>query len=357
MRTFILLSLAVAAVFAAPAVEDEDNFVLKFVAFEKELGAVDQKWEEFKQTHDKSYESDEEEAYRRDVFAENMKKVEMHNYLHSKGEKSFTLEMNHFSDLKNEEFTSMMNGYTPREKEETTNVQMEDARFEYLSPAMPVALPDSVDWREHGFVTPVKNQGQCGSCWAFSTTGSLEGQHFRKTGKLVSLSEQNLVDCSSQYGNHGCNGGLMDAAFTYIKANDGIDTEEAYPYVAEEEPSCKYKAKFSGATDKGFVDIDHGFEDKLKEAVATVGPVSVAIDASSDEFQMYQSGVYYNKACSSEQLDHGVLVVGYGSEDGVDYWIVKNSWSEKWGENGYIRMSRNKDNNCGIASMASYPLV
>uniref|UniRef100_A0A915E902 Peptidase C1A papain C-terminal domain-containing protein n=1 Tax=Ditylenchus dipsaci TaxID=166011 RepID=A0A915E902_9BILA len=162
----------------------------------------------------------------------------------------------------------------------------------------------------------------CGSCWAFSATGSLEGQHKRSKGVLVSLSEQNLVDCSAAYGNNGCNGGLMDFAFQYIKENHGVDTETSYPYKA---------ARRSATLD----------EEQLKIAVATQGPVSVAIDAGHRSFQLYKTGVYFEKACSSEQLDHGVLVVGYGTdaEDG-DYWIVKNSWGATWGEKGYIRMAR-----------------
>lgn len=226
-----------------------------------------------------------------------------------------------------------------------------------MSPENIIEIPSKVDWRQHGAVTPVKDQKQCGSCWAFSATGALEGQHFRKTNQLVSLSEQNLVDCSQEQGNNGCEGGLMDNAFLYIKMNRGIDTEDSYPYEAVDS-SCRYEASELGADDKGYVDISKGSEKQLREAVATVGPVSVAIDASSSSFQLYASGVYYEPNCSTENLDHGVLAVGYGSDRrGGDYWLVKNSWGDSWGDEGYIKMSRNKKNNCGIATSASYPLV
>jgi len=307
-------------------------------------------WKTFKSEHEKIYENQVEETKRKAIFTENLKKIESHNHLHSKGLKSYTLGVNKFADMEAIEVTQMLNGF-----KRYLNNTISD-RVTYLSPLSPQALPDMVDWRTKGYVTEIKDQGNCGSCWAFSATGSLEGQHFKSKGQLVSLSEQNLVDCSVKYGNNGCSGGLMDLAFQYIQDNKGVDTEMSYPYEAVD-AKCRFNAKNVGATDAGFVDIPSGDEEKLKEAVANIGPISVAIDASQDSFHLYKDGVYDEPACSTDQLDHGVLAVGYGTENGKDYWLVKNSWGLSWGTQGYIMMSRNKMNQCGIATMASYPLV
>lgn len=309
---------------------------------------VEKHWQAFKLQHSKSY-SAEEEKSRFMKFSQNFAAILQHNSEQVLGLHTYQLGLNEYADLDMFEVRMKMNGY-----KRPADYAKNGSTYLGLNNISPV--PDTVDWRTKGYVTPVKNQGQCGSCWAFSTTGSLEGQHYRSTGKLVSLSEQNLVDCSTKYGNNGCEGGLMDNAFRYIKANGGIDTEKAYPYEALDD-NCHFKRKNVGADDTGYVDVPEGDEDKLKEAVATVGPVSVAIDASHNSFQLYKNGVYVEPRCSSTQLDHGVLVVGYGTENGQDYWLVKNSWGESWGEQGYIKMARNKNNQCGVASQASYPLV
>jgi len=318
---------------------------------------VVEQWGAYKAAHNKQYHSETEERFRMKIFMDNSHKIAKHNKLYEQGLVSFKLGLNKYADLLHHEFVNTLNGFNRTKNGIFKMSGQVDDGVTFIPPAN-VKLPDTVDWREHGAVTPVKDQGHCGSCWSFSATGSLEGQHYRKTGKLVSLSEQNLVDCSTKYGNNGCNGGLMDNAFRYVKDNGGIDTEQSYPYDAEDE-KCHYNPRDKGATDKGFVDIESGNEEQLKAAVATVGPMSVAIDASHEAFQLYSEGVYVDPQCSSEELDHGVLVVGYGTDEqtGTDYWLVKNSWGPSWGLDGYIKMARNKENQCGIATQASYPLV
>lgn len=316
------------------------------------LSLEDLEFHSWKLKYAKTYSSASEESQRRDVWLRNRKMVLVHNMLADQGIKTYRLGINFFADLENAEYRKLVSGGCLR----SFNSSLPRHGSTFFHTAGLGGLPTSVDWRDKGYVTPVKDQQECGSCWAFSATGALEGQNFKKTGKLVSLSEQQLVDCSGAYGNEGCNGGLMDQAFQYIQANGGIDTEDSYPYTAED-GDCRYNPSYIGATCTGFVDITSGDEGALQEAVATIGPVSVGIDASQESFQFYESGVYNEPECSSSDLDHGVLAVGYSTSGGDDYWLVKNSWGEGWGNGGYILMSRNKHNQCGIATAASYPLV
>ncbi|GAB6027587.1 hypothetical protein CHUAL_001830 [Chamberlinius hualienensis] len=303
----------------------------------------------FKLQYGKTYKDREEEQYRMDIYINNRLSIASHNQRYHQGLVTFEMGMNKFGDLLEHEFAAIMNGF-----KSASNYKSKGST--YLSPSN-VVKPDKIDWRTKGYVTPIKNQENCGSCWAFSATGALEGQTFRKTGKLVSLSEQNLVDCSGDEGNEGCGGGLMTQAFDYIKINHGIDTEESYPYEGLDD-DCKFKKDKIGATDTGYTDIEKGNETQLQDAIATNGPISVAIDASKKSFQFYKQGVYYEPLCSSENLDHGVLAVGYDIDStGQEYYIVKNSWGTFWGIEGYIWMSRNKNNNCGIATAACFPTV
>ncbi|KAK3598002.1 hypothetical protein CHS0354_042356 [Potamilus streckersoni] len=307
-------------------------------------------WELFKTAYNKIY-ANEEELLRRIIWERNLKHVQQHNIEADRGVHTFWLGMNEYADMTPEEFVRAMNGYRVN-----ATKTFQCGKFMAPSHVELSDLPTTIDWRTEGYVTGVKNQGQCGSCWAFSTTGSLEGQHFKKNGKLVSLSEQNLVDCSQKEGNDGCQGGLMDQAFEYIIHNKGIDTEESYPYRAKN-GACKFKKANIGATEVSCMDIEHGNETDLQLAVATVGPISVGIDASHVSFQLYKTGVYTESACSSVNLDHGVLVVGYGTESCQNYWLVKNSWGTSWGMQGYIMMAKDYNNMCGIATQASFPTV
>merc|ERR1711872_670045 len=279
-------------------------------------------WELFKTVHKKSYETEAEELLRKEIFLNNVQKVEEHNQKFEAGEVSFKLGVNQFSDLIESEFRASQLGFKKpaAHKSGASGMFVADAGVE---------LPTSVDWRKKGAVTAVKNQGQCGSCWSFSTTGSVEVAHAIKTGNLVSLSEEQLVECSWDQGNQGCNGGLMDSAFKYIIEAPGLESEHDYPYTSGGGHSghdCKFDKSKVKATISSYVDVKHKDEDALKQAVATVGPISVAIDAGHLSFQLYSGGVYYERNCSEDRLDHGVLVVGYGTEDGKDYWLVKNSW-------------------------------
>jgi len=300
-------------------------------------------FEDFKSDYGKTYE-EQESAYRYGIFKDNLDFV--NNF--DSNSRGFSVAMNEFGDLTSREFASIYNGLNiTRKTEKRTFVQSTRTDF-----------ADMLDWRTKGAVTPIKNQGQFVSCWSFSATGSMEAAHFFATGELVSLSEQNLVDCSTAEGNEGCRGGLMDDAFDYVIKNKGIDTEDSYPYTATGPNACKFNSANIGATISSYVDVNEGSESDLL-AKLQKQPVSVAIDASHQSFQLYSSGVYYEPACSATRLDHGVLAVGYGTDDstGADYWIVKNSWGTKWGDKGYINMSRNKNNNCGIATAASIPVA
>lgn len=291
--------------------------------------------------HNKSYSDDLEYRYRFAVFAENYANIESLN----KQGRSHTLGINKFADLTTEEFSSRFKNYN--KKHVGKNIK------NIVSPD----LPSEVDWSTKGAVTPVKNQGQCGSCWAFSTTGSIEGAWFIKTGNLVSLSEQQLVDCSGPEGNMGCNGGLMDQAFEYVIKNGGICSESSYPYSGAQGTcqNCTITAKITS-----YVDVTPNNTQALMTAVAQQ-PVSVAVEADGFDWQFYMGGVVTD-SCGTN-LDHGVLVVGYGtdSSSGNDYWKVKNSWGEDWGENGYILIGRgdkfNAAGECGIQMVPSYPVV
>ena len=276
------------------------------------------------------------------TFLDNHKLVNDHN---SDLNNSFKLELNNFADISNYHMFTGYNLNITKTRECNTY-----SNNNYNN------LPIEIDWRNK-LTTPVKDQGQCGSCWSFSATGAMEGAWALETGELISLSEQQLMDCSKWYGDMGCNGGLMDNAFEYA-IDHGMCSENDVPYTAAvdncETSYCSVVATFSSC-----VDIPQGNQLAMKAAVSKQ-PISVAIQADKAVFQLYSSGVLDSDSCGT-QIDHGVLIVGYGTENNQDYWLVKNSWGNTWGDEGYIKIARSESDNdigvCGIATFPSFPVA
>jgi C1A family cysteine protease len=281
---------------------------------------------------------------RLEILHNNLEFINYHNKLNT----TYELGINNFADMTNKEYIEYVSSIN------YNNLRNNICKSQTLVSGN---YPFSIDWRDKNAVTPVKDQGQCGSCWSFSTTGAVEGIYAITNGILKSFSEQQLVDCSYSYGDLGCNGGLMQNAFTYIHDN-GITTEDSYPYTATSSRfSCQ---KFTPIAYVSGCENVIPNELQLTYSVANQ-PVSVSIEADSRSFQLYKSGVYDDSSCGTT-LDHGVLAVGYGTENGKDFWLVKNSWGTSWGDNGYIKISRNSiatstTGMCGIAMDASYPVM
>ncbi|XP_061838845.1 cathepsin S-like [Nerophis lumbriciformis] len=309
-------------------------------------GRLDEHWALWKKTHGKWYRGEPEERHRRGLWEKNLMMITLHNLEASMGAHSFQLGMNTLGDMTPDEIRQSLASLTPPPEPQRQSESMWSS----------VNVPASVDWRDKGWVTRVKNQGACGSCWAFSAVGALEGQLARTTGRLVDLSPQNLMDCSGKYGNRGCNGGFTARAFQYVIDNQGIDSDASYPYTGRQGKGCLYSPAHRAANCSARHFLPRGDEDTLQRVVAALGPISVSIDASGRKFAFYKSGVYDDASCT-QKTNHAVLVVGYGTLNGEDYWLVKNSWGLKFGEEGYIRMARNKNNQCGIALFACYPVI
>ncbi|XP_004499026.1 cysteine proteinase mucunain [Cicer arietinum] len=306
-------------------------------------------YEEWLVKHGKVYNGLGEKDKRFDIFKDNLKFIDEHNVLNS----TYRLGLTRFADLTNEEYRAKFLGTRVDPNRKIRKVNSPSNRY---APRVGDKLPESVDWRKEGAVAAVKDQGSCGSCWAFSAIAAVEGINKIVTGDLISLSEQELVDCDTSY-NEGCNGGLMDYAFDFIIDNGGIDSDEDYPYLAVDGRCDQYRKNAKVVSIDDYEDVPGYDELALQKAVANQ-PISVAIEGGGREFQLYEYGVFTGRCGTA--LDHGVAAVGYGTENGKDYWIVRNSWGSSWGEAGYIRLERNlassRSGKCGIAIEPSYPI-
>jgi KDEL-tailed cysteine endopeptidase len=331
------------------------TFFLLFTSFLSliacENGLRDTEWKQFsnfQERFSKKYDTLEQLERRFQIFRENLRSILSHN---AELGQNFTLGVNQFTDLTTEEFKTL---YASGLK---TSVGSYGCKS-FSSSAS--GLPDSIDWRTLGAVTSVKDQGQCGSCWTFSATGAIEGAWAISTGKLVDLSEEQLVECATgvSYGSHGCSGGQMEGAFKYV-IEHGQCSLSAYPYTSGTGKSGACQKCTSVAHISSCSDVKPNDQLSLKAAVAQQ-PVAIAIEADTRYFQSYSSGVLTSSSCGTN-LDHGVLIVGYGEENGQKYWLVKNSWSESWGQNGYVKIGRSDSTNdagiCGIAMQPSFPSV
>jgi C1A family cysteine protease len=318
----------------------------------------------WKITHGKNYATEEEHSHRFSVFQSNAEFVDAHN---QKG-MSYTVGLNEFADMTNEEFRSQRLGTRPL----SFGTSGSSVHKRVLETA-----PDSVDWRDNAAaVGPVKNQGSCGSCWTFSAIASIEGAVGIKAGEYSSLSEQNLLDCvknqtvpydPNEACCDGCQGGLMDNAFAYVvqKQSGALMTEASYPYKGRG-GSCAFDKTKASSIITGYVDCRPGSEKpsaateeeeaNVLDALAIAGPISIAVDAGGLGWQLYFGGVHtcWSPAGNPNSADHGVALVGYGVDGSDKYWIVRNSWGAGWGEKGYMRLEYGK-NACGVANFASYP--
>jgi C1A family cysteine protease len=349
-------------------------------SFPKSKKAADDiSWEEYKKQFGKVYRNNASEEAHHAEFLKTQKRVQEHNAKHHRGEKKYTLGIHHLADLLPQEKARMrghrsvqsLTAVMDSEQASNNNSNNNDISYPIMMcqnfvPDPAAVIPDSVDWRTKGYVTPVKDQGQCGSCYSFSATGGLEGQLMRKTGTLPSLSEQNIIDCDPIDG--GCNGGNSFIAWSWVNSNGGIDSEASYPYsptnyVQDPVPvagKCAYNAANVAGEAVGCSSVQTMNETAMKIAVATQGPISVSLFANFSEFNDFRSTDTFDDAiCNSSPgpNDHAVLIVGYGTDsNGKDYWILKNSWNTNWGNEGYMNLVRGK--NCiGIAQEPYFPLV
>ncbi|XP_054166568.1 procathepsin L-like [Oppia nitens] len=305
---------------------------------------IESQWKLFKQQFRSGsdlYTTEEDEAYRRTIFEDTYRQIVRHNNEADQGLHTYWMGINQFSDLTTKEWERQWLSSII-----TSNVSSESIEFNG-------DLPSSVDWRNKGLVAPIKNQGQCGSCWAFAAVAAVEGQYAKKHGHIQTLSEQNIVDCNHQT---DCQrGGNSEMAYNTITREGGIESEQDYPYTSgrtQRVGTCRFQRALSKANIQRFSSTSG--ETGIQQAVANVGPITVYIDASGNGFRNYRSGVY-SGPCSSTQLNHAVTAIGYGTEGSQPYYIIRNSWDTTWGDRGYVKIYRGR-NTCGVATEGTWPL-
>ncbi|XP_055906561.1 procathepsin L [Eupeodes corollae] len=309
-------------------------------------------FDEFIQQTGRVYSNEQEKQMRETIFVAKKNLVDVSNKAFTNGISSYELGINPFADRTIFEFSQLHGS-----KISPIGEQRVGKHRNYVKKDLSKNLPDRFDWRDLGGVTSAKFQGMdCGSCWSFAVIGALEGHLFRKIGFLVPLSAQDLVDCAESYGSMGCEGGFQDYGFEYI-VEHGIALEARYPYTEMENPQCHHNETGIGIKIRDYASIKPGDEERMKEVIATLGPIACSMQANLNSFQLYKGGLYTDDECNKGEVNHSVVVVGYGTENGNDYWIIKNSYSANWGENGFMKLPRNRNGFCGIASECSYPVL
>uniref|UniRef100_A0AC35TTN8 Pept_C1 domain-containing protein n=1 Tax=Rhabditophanes sp. KR3021 TaxID=114890 RepID=A0AC35TTN8_9BILA len=307
---------------------------------------LDEEWQKYKFEFNKDYSNSVMgEDSRKMNFKNTLQIINAHNEQFNKGLVAFEQGLNEFSDWSEDEF-SKLNSLK-------VDLTLNSSSDEWSAP-QGNEYPQNLDWRTRGYVTPVKNQGHCGSCYIFGAIGAVEGMLKKASKQLVSLSEQNILDCNRPF---TCDGGNQIDVYEFIIKEGGVDTEKSYPYIGRKSSKCHFNAKTIGAKVSGYEKIKRGDEDALKAAIATQGPISISIQANHKSLMNYKNGIWTEPTCNKEKLDHAVLAVGYGTDPKTkqDYYWVKNSWGTKWGMSGYFKMARNNGDKCGQASDATFP--
>ncbi|XP_076676399.1 cathepsin L4 [Andrena cerasifolii] len=309
---------------------------------------LDEYWDAYKARYNKSYFGNVESA-RRLTWEENLVMIYKHNLMAAAGHHNYTLRDNHIADLGTRQYVRDMVKLIPSSKRHVSKESIVGAAWG--SHEARGHLPPQVDWRQKGFNTPAQNQKDCGSCYAYSIAESIQGQIFKETGMLIPLSEQQLIDCSASTGNLGCAGGSLRNTLRYLEKAKGLMAQAQYPYKGKQSP-CRFHQDLSVVNITSWAVLPARDEKSLEAAVATIGPVAASINASPKTFQLYHKGVYDDERCSSDMVNHAMLIVGYTPTE----WILKNWWGDGWGEHGYMRLAKNK-NRCGIANYAVYAKV